>query len=201
MRTLFFLLITQFILTNSYGQVKILKGKPRLQTDKEVEMDERNQDCVYKKKYTPKQRLLFFPFNKATEIKLVSFVQPDSIIMGGKLPMKNGNVDYFSLKEIKTITKLQIDTLTDLLFNRGYRGPFNILSRSNCYNPRDAILFIDSTGKTFAFIEICFECMGYRLSSNKIKAGDFCNQKYDYLRDFFEANGIVYGVKKEALDE
>jgi hypothetical protein len=197
----FFLLFTFIIQTNSYGQLTTIPGKPRQLTKKELEKDKRNKNCIFQKKYSNIQMLQFFPFNKAAKIKLVSFDQPDSVIMGGELPMKSGDVDYSRLKEIKTIDKSQIDTLTDILFNEGYGGPFYSFSESMCYNPRNAILFIDSKGKTFGFIEICFECSGYRLSSKKIKAGDFCNQKYDYLRNFFAANGIVFGVKKESTDE
>ena len=198
----FFLLFAFFIQTNSYGQLTPIPVKSRPWTKKEIEKDKRNQNCVYKKKYSKTQRLQFFPFNKAAEIKLVSFEHPpDSVIMGGKIPMKNGDVDFTKLKEIKTIDKSEIDTLTDILFNEGYRGRFSSFSESTCYNPRNAILFIDSKGKTFGFIEICFECSGYRLSSKKIKAGDFCSQKYYYLRRFFAANGIVFGVQNESTDK
>lgn len=197
----FFLLFTFFFQTNSYGQLTSIPVKPRPWTKKEIEKDKRYQNCVYKKKYSNTQRLQFFPFNKAAQIKLVSFDKPDSVIMGGLMPVKNGDVDYSKLKEIKTIDKSEIDTLTDILFNEGYRGPFSLFSENSCYNPRNAIVFIDSKGKTLGFIEICFECSGYRLSSKKIKAGDFCNQKYDYLRSFFATNGIVFGVQKESTDE
>ena len=196
-----FLFFTLFILTKSYAQLTTIPGKPRPLTERENEKDKRNQNCVYTKKYSNIQRLQFYPFNKATEIKLVSFDKPDSVIMGGELPMKNGVVDYSRLKEIKTIDKSQIDTLTDILFNRGYGGTFYSFSESTCYNPRNAILFVDSKGKTIGFIEICFECAGYRLSSKKIKAGNFCNQKYDYLKDFFATNGITFGVEKETVAE
>jgi hypothetical protein len=197
----FFLFFTFFIQSNCYGQFTPIPVKSRPWTKKEIEKNKRNQGCVYTKKYSSIQRLQFFPFNKAVQIKLVSFAQPDSVIMGGELPMKNGNVDYTKLKEIKTINKSEIDTLTDILFNESYRGRFSSVSESGCYNPRNAILFVDAKGKTFAFIEICFECLGHRLSSNKIKAGDFCSQKYEYLRNFFSRNGIVFGVKKESTYE
>jgi|SRR6185437_5518461 len=201
MGKVFFFLFTFCIQANSYAQPTTIPGKPRQLTKKEIEKDKRDKNCFYKKKYSITERLQFFPFNKAAKIKLVSFDKPDSVIMGGELPMKNEEVDYSRLKEIKTIGKSQIDTLTDILFNEGYGGSFYSFSESMCYNPRNAILFIDANGKTFGFIEICFECSGYRLSSKKIKAGYFCNQKYDYLRNFFAANGIVFGVKKEPTAE
>jgi hypothetical protein len=197
----FFLFFTLFIQSSSYGQLTPIPVKSRPWIKKEIEKDQRNHGCVYTNKYSKTERLQFFPFNKAVQIKLVSFDKPDSVIMGGEIPMKNGNVDYTKLKEIKTLNKSEIDTLTDILFNESYRGPFSSFRESLCYNPRNAILFVDSKGKTFAFIEICFECLGHRLSSTKIKAGDFCSEKYEYLRNFFAANGIVFGVKKESTCE
>jgi hypothetical protein len=194
---LFLLLISQFVLINSYGQLTTIPGKPRLLTKIEEEIDERNKNCFYQNKYTAEERLQFYPFNKAAEIKLVAFDKAESLIMGGKLPMKKGSVDYSRLKEIKAITKNQIDSLTDILFNRVYGGPFYSFSKSKCYSPRNAILFVDVDGKTFAFIEICFQCTGYRLSSKKIKGVDFCNQKYDYLNAFFATNRIKFGVTEE----
>lgn len=194
---LFILLISQFVLINSFGQLTTIPGKPRLLTKKEEETDARNQNCFYQNKYTAEQRLQLYPFNKAAEIKLAAFDKAESLIMGGELPMKNGTVDYSRLKEIKAITKNQIDSLTDILFNRGYGGPFYSFSKIRCYSPRNAILFLDLHGKTFAFIEICFECTGYRLSSKKIKGVDFCNQKYDDLKAFFAINGIQFGIMGE----
>jgi hypothetical protein len=110
--------------------------------------------------------------------------------------MKNGRVDLTRLKETKTLSNNQVDTLTDLLYNQSYTGPFYTNQKSGCYNPRNAVLFLDSSHQAFAFIELCFECQGHRLSSTKVKAGDFCNQKYDLLREFFATNGISFGVKR-----
>lgn len=197
MHKLLLLLLSSFIFKSSFEQLTTIPGKPRLMTKKENEMDEKNKNCFYNKKYSIQQRLQFYPFNKATAIQLVSFNQPDSIIMGGELPIKNGSVDYAQLKEVITITKAQTDALTDLLYNRGYGGKFYSLTKTKCYTPRNAILFLDASGKTFAFIEICFECEGHRLSSNKIKAGDFCNQKYTYLQKFFETNNVLFGITRE----
>jgi hypothetical protein len=108
---------------------------------------------------------------------------------GNRIPIIEDTVDYSKLDKIKAINDAETDTLTDILYNIGYKRAVKV-SLSSCYDPRNAILFIDNTGRTFAYIEICFECNGYRLSSSEIITGEFCSQKYDYLRLFFERNGI-----------
>ena len=188
------MLLSYFI---SIGQHQIISGKPRKLTRKEITDDEKNQNCFYHHKYSALQRLKFFPFNQAKEIRLVSFAQPDSIITGGEITMNKGIVDISKLKESRVISHADINILTDLLYNRGFGGPFYTFSKSLCYNPRNAILFLDLHGKVFAFIELCFECHGHRLNPQKVKAGDFCNQKYELLRSFFATHGIKYGTSRD----
>ena len=54
-----------------------------------------------------------------------------------------------------------------------------------------------SDGKAFEFIELCFECSGLRLSSEKIKTGEFCDQKYEMIKDFFLRHGVEFGTIEE----
>lgn len=63
-----------------------------------------------------------------------------------------------------------------------------------CYNPRNAILFIDSQGKAFEFIEICFECERAITGSDKISLGGMCDQKMGMLKLFFKSNKVEYGI-------
>jgi hypothetical protein len=196
-----FILIVFLINNNASGQLKVIPGKPGQLTKKEMEEDQRNQNCFYHYKYSRQQRLQLYPFKEAKKVLLVSFAQPDSVIMGGELPLENGMVNLKLLTETKAISQEEIDSLTDLLYNQSYGGNFYSFSRSLCYNPRNAILFLDRFGQVFAFIELCFECHDYRLSSKRIKAGDFCNQKYELLRKFFAANGIAFGTKPEVYQD
>jgi hypothetical protein len=166
-----------------------------------MEMEEKNRNCSFRASYTAIQRLKFYPFNQAKEIKIVSFENLDSGMVEGTLPMSKGSVDLTKLKEAESLSHVQIDQLTNLLYNIGYGGPFSIISESGCYNPRNAILFLDSANKVFAFIELCFECEGHRISSSKVKAGEFCNEKYELLKTFFLSNGITYVTRKEVDDQ
>lgn len=182
----------------TFGQKQKEPPPPKAMTKHRQAIEDKNHECVYKTKYSLEQRLTFYPFNRAAQIKLVSFDnKPDSnglIEIGGNtLPMIADTVDYSKLDEIKTITNQQIDTLTDILYNNGYRGRIMIISGS-CYDPRNAILFIDNAGRTFAFIELCFECGGHRESSDKVQTGEFCNKKYDMLKNFFKSSGIEIGT-------
>lgn len=89
--------------------------------------------------------------------------------------------------------------MTDILYNNVYRGFFFTI-QSSCYSAKNAIIFLDKKGKLISFIEISFECESSRKSSKKVIAGDFCNQKYNLLKQFFNRSGIQFGITK-GLDE
>jgi hypothetical protein len=59
---------------------------------------------------------------------------------------------------------------------------------------------VDVSGKTFAYIELCFECMGHRVSSTRVNTGDFCEQKYELLENFFKDSGILFGTIEKEFD-
>ncbi|GAC1303130.1 MAG: hypothetical protein NVSMB24_08660 [Mucilaginibacter sp.] len=164
----------------------------RRPTAKEERIAERNHKCVHRNKYSTEQRLKFYPFNKAVQIKLVSF--DDSTAFVSRLPLINDTVDYSKLRETIALTKKQTAQLTDILYNFGDRAPNTIVYGAACYNPHNAILFVDKCGHTFAYFEICFECMGYRLSSNRMKMGQFCEEKFALINNYFGQVGIKTGI-------
>ncbi len=186
-----FTIILSFLFQFAFGQLTSL-GEPRSMTRKEEITDSVNEHCIHRNKINSKQRINNFPFNQAKEVRLVSFKKRYGI--GLALPMKNKKVDLSKLSESFTLDKINTDSLTDILYNTGYKGLFYSFS-DGCYEPRNAILFIDSLGQSFAFIELCFQCDGFRLSSKKVKAGQFCNEKYELLKSFFIKNRIVYGTR------
>jgi hypothetical protein len=193
--------LTAFITSSTKGQSHRIPVPIKPPTEMQLQQEDKNHSCLHRNRYSEEQRLQFYPFNRSAGVKLVSFDnKPDAngtvVIGSNKLPMKNGAVDYFKLDEVKDLSKLQVDTLTDILYNTGYMGSIFILTSSGCYNPRNAILFVDKTGKTFAFLELCFECSGYRRSSEKVKTGDFCNEKYELLKNLFHKAGIEIGITK-----
>ena len=138
----------------------------------------------------------FFPFNTSAVIKIVSFNDPESQIED-TLPMKGNEIDYTKITEEKTLSKEQIDELTSILHNVTYKGEIFRISGTGCYNPKNAILFCDKNNHLLEFIEICFHCSGYELSSEKIGLGDLCNEKWEMLRSFFLTTGIKLGATRE----
>ncbi len=63
-----------------------------------------------------------------------------------------------------------------------------------CYDPRNAVLFLDTNGKIIAVFEMCFECLGYSLSPKDFYIGDMRPCKNTALKKFFEEAGIHYGI-------
>lgn len=195
---LIFFIILAFI--NANGQLRPIPTPLSPPTQEQEDSDQLNHQCKYLNKYSVEQRNSFYPFNVAKNIKLVSFgikpVKNGFTSPDGQLPMKNKKIVYSDLMEVKTLSKSQIDSLTDLLYNNIYTGYFSTITEAQCYNPRNAILFLDDNGALIVFIEICFECQRYRTNSQKVVLGDFCSQKYDLLKEFFQQAGIEFGITR-----
>jgi hypothetical protein len=181
------LLILILLSQSLFGQLTSI-GKPRMLTKEEELQDSANQRCIRLTKFSAIQRLNNFPFNKSSEVRLVSFgLKANSF--SNEIPKKKKLVDLSQLIESITLNSNQIDSLSDILYNTGYQGIFYSFG-DGCYIPRNAILFIDSSGKVFAYIELCFQCGGFKVSSKKVKAGEFCIEKYALLETFFRNAGI-----------
>jgi len=110
--------------------------------------------------------------------------------------MLNDTICFSKLDEIKALTLSQIDTLTDIMFNECSRWNFSVGDEKGCYFPRNAILFFDTRGKVFEYIEICFECLGIKLSSANIMQPDLCNEMYARLQVYFKR----LNIKTSGLD-
>lgn len=186
------------------GQLTPIKFPP---TKKQIKEDERNQNCAHVTKFDSVQLLKFFPFNKAKSVRLISFEnpEPDKTIEYTSSEIKTetlkksaplDSLEYTNIKEKALLDKTELIALADLLYNHGYGGPVFTVSEYKCYLPRNAILFLDENDKTLAYIELCFECKGNRLSSDKVEAGEFCTQKYDLIKNFFAKQGIKYGISE-----
>jgi hypothetical protein len=180
-------------------------------TKAETKLAEYNAQCVHHNKYSAAQRLKFYPFNKAVQVKLVAFyglsdpnvqISIDSTAQKAQQRIKywlypfNGNqIDSTQFMEVKLLDKTQVNKLTDILYNIGERAP-NTFPYPNykCYEPRNAIVFINSRGKIFAYIEICFQCQRIRTVPENMKMGQFCDGKLALLKKYLADQGIVYGV-------
>jgi hypothetical protein len=149
-----------------------------------------NRNCIYKPKHTAAERLNKYPFNAADTIKLISFRHHYK-----KYPLKEDTLIKDSLIETKVLTKIDINQLTDILYNNFYRGKNRLDVITQCFSPRNAIVFLDKNGSLKEFILICFHCENYTSKSDNYNLlGDACSQKIDKLRKFFIGKGVKYGT-------
>jgi hypothetical protein len=137
--------------------------------------------CLYKEKYLAQQRLHFYPFNVADIIKIVSFRYH-----WDNYHFSDSGLTRDSLVESITLSHKQVDSLTDILFNNFRRKPSNIGTLSMCFEPRNAILFIDKNGKIIDNILICFHCSRIEVSFKKMYNFDQCSGKMVMILNFFK---------------
>ncbi|MEA5140706.1 hypothetical protein [Arcicella rigui] len=198
-RLIIFIFFFTLIHTVNGQKNSFAKARPRTWTQKAMDEEERNHNCI-KKKYTSlTSRLKRYPFNVSSKIQFASFegdfyLLDKEIIQQDSFPRINDRMLYSKLTEVKTLTYLEVDKLTDIFYNYGFRGSIHVNIETACYNPRNAILFLDNNGEIVDFIEICFECHKARTSSDKISLGDMCDQKLNMLFDLFKKVGIEYSI-------
>ncbi|MGZ3898502.1 MAG: hypothetical protein ACXVLT_01640 [Flavisolibacter sp.] len=195
MTKLLVLLSLLFVYAIAQAQLKPLDIKHSATKSQKIQSDA-NLHCKTHNRYSTAQRRGFYPFSKAGRIELISYNWPDSVVMGGEVPLKGEQLDATYVKEVKVLSGTQIDSLTQILYNVGYKGYFFTEVDIKCYDPRNAIVFLDVSGKLLGFIELCFKCQKFRLSSQKIRTGDFCYEKYELLKTFFSSVGIEYGTQE-----
>ena len=188
----------------TYGQE--LQGREA--TEKEQELMDKSRDCARLKSMPLAERLKLYPFNRASKIQLVSFKSNSDTAFGeyykDSLPRMNDTICYSKLFELQNLLPSQVDSLTDIIYNYGFKFKYKpkgnvyfIGSIMQCYNPRNAILFLDKHKNVFEFIEICFECDRTQTSSDRVSVGAKCNQKLLLLKNFFKKTGIEYGISEQ----
>jgi len=167
-------------------------------------------NCNFYNDYNSRKRLKRKPFGQSAKTELVSFdaefeEKLDSIVYKDccrdKIPQKDSKIDRSQLKEIIRLTPMQLDSLTNIFFNFDYGRAENGIYRHPkvaCYKPRHALLFFrnDADNEPFAYFEICFQCQDLRTFPRNYEVGNFCEGKFDLLRDFFRQAGITQGFEK-----
>ncbi len=188
----YILVIAIFFSMNSFAQFRKLDTLPPSAggyPKSVLKIEAENHKCVKLPKKSLSTILQKYPFNKTAQIQLVSFKGPN-------LPVQNDTVCFSKLNEIKTLTLSEIDSLTNIMYNIGFGGTILLIKEMSCYDPRNAILFVDSSGKIFEFIEICFECRQTVSSSDEIDFGEACNEKFNLIKKQFLQAGIKYGTQE-----
>ena len=156
--------------------------------------------CSKIKTLTEEQRMSYFPFSETTTIKIVAFKNKNSGGDGEDLIKHIDSIhikqDFFNASlydEVATLEPSQINQLTDIFFNYGYKNKQGVISIEACYMPRNVIFFLDHSNKIIAYLELCFQCNGYRVSSKKIDLGH-CSEKLDLIKTIFKESKIHYGI-------
>ena len=148
-----------------------------------------DQNCIYNNKYSESQRLGFYPLNISDTVKLISFRYHIN-----DYPVQKGHLVKDSILEISVLNKTEINRLTNILYNYNSNRQGNIRSTRSCFQPRNAILFIDRVGQVREFALISFSCDQFELSSNRIEKWDACYQKSQMILGLFISAGIKYGT-------
>lgn len=143
-------------------------------------------------KYSAAQRRRFYPFKRASMVYLAYFNHKD--VSGNRsLPIKNGKVDLEEIDVMARLKESDLDSLTDILYNSGYREFTGSSSKMGCYYPRNAMLFADDQNNIFEYIEICFDCHQFRKSRNNVHfdPDNFTNHSLGLLEQFFNQQGLT----------
>jgi hypothetical protein len=143
-----------------------------------------------------------FPFDKTYTIKLVSFKHEFSVMQESdtieiplsepEIPKTNGTVDLTKMFESKTLDRKLTNKLLDILVN--YDNEDRVSEVAFCYEPRNGIVFVDKTDKVIGFVEICFDCLRYKIEPSTLTVSNFCTQKFEALKSIFKESGISYGM-------
>jgi hypothetical protein len=142
-------------------------------------------DCIYKKNSTVDWTKKY-PFVNAEKIIWVSWKQTGKERPKTIMNFTTDSIQWQIFSDTITIDFASEKKLTDILFNYKYRVKGNYDLSSKCYDPRDAVLFLDKNGRLIDYVEMCFECTDYRLMTTKWKF-DFCEGKLDLLAKYKSA--------------
>jgi hypothetical protein len=171
---------------------------------KKYEEESEKLNCVKNSNITLEKRLANFPYNLTSQIKIVSYKNKEEGIIGEDLQKylnllvaKKDSIIENKFDEINVLNLEQIDKLTNIIYNYGYESATDFRVVTDCYMPRNAILFYNIENKVIGFIEICFECNNYRTNDNKINLGEEYMQKFKLLQEFFKDCGITYGTTEK----
>jgi hypothetical protein len=161
-----------------------------------------SQNKERKKVYKIDQSNLEFPFDKTIKIKIVSFeyfyqtVSESFFVSEMKynetVPKINNKLDSTRINEIEILEINKVIELIEIL-NQKPKNQKSIASSSNCFNPRNSIVFLDENDTIIEHIDLCFECLNYKIFS-KEKFIDFEVEKMLKLKLFFSENGVQFGT-------
>lgn len=106
------------------------------------------------------------------------------------------NVESWDSSFFSTKSRLKTEdltTLTDILFGNKYQQAEIIggIDKAGCYSPRNGIVFYNTQNVAIGFLEICFECHGFELTSEiPFMKSTITNEELKIFKSLFTKNGI-----------
>jgi hypothetical protein len=163
--------------------------------------------CGKKKRMSTKKIFKTNPFDSIASILLVSFKEEEIIYKPEEdeegiiihkgpyeiwIPLLDGKVDMTKMFEVKTLDTELMTATADILMN--FDNEDRPTEVAFCYDPRNALLFLNKKGRVIGFIEICFECLRYKVQPIDFNISAFCPEKIEILKNLFIVAGIKYGT-------
>lgn len=153
-----------------------------------------NNYCGRDKAYSLNEIREFPIYSDVESVKIGSF-KLDATTNADRLPIRNGTVDIESFFELKELSKSNQADLLKMLVNLDFSPTGNVKKTVVfCYNPKNAILLFDNRDQVIGYVELSFECFGFKPSPVSLKLGEFCDEKFDAIKNIFIENGIKYGI-------
>ena len=128
------LFLVTVALLSCVGQRKKMSGAPPTLTKEQLEQERKNSECVRTKEFSPDNRLSHYPFNTSAGVLLVSFDTAEDSVFWHRLPIKENRIDFSKITEKRLLGTEQIDSLTDIFYNYGYRGEIYTLEGKKIFN-------------------------------------------------------------------
>src|SRR5690606_24213649 len=121
--------------------------------------------CKKKYKASIEERLNKEQFKNTQKIAFVSFKSKmeDSIFIDLQKYFKEIKQDFskFDLNdfhEVKFLDEKNIEEFSNLIYNFGLNKETNWRNEYSCYEPHNAVLYLNEDNTLKGFIEICFDC-------------------------------------------
>lgn len=179
-----------FLMIFGCGAESETSNKANERTEKrspnQVQYDYGSTECVPDDNFEAGQSGFFDP---QVTIQIIAF--DDTTYSESPCRVNDGK--FTTINSIQTITldNKQKKELEILLESTKTKRKGNMDEGSGSYNPRHVIVF-SVPKETVAFNEICFESRGQRVGAPKGTQIDFCEEKWDSLKEFFKSVGVTY---------
>lgn len=156
-------------------------------------LNDSENNCKRTSQFSYAQLKKKYPLNQSASILLISFVTPEYPNDSLNFPIDVNRVLLNQLKEYKILDTQNTQELADILYNYDFDPEKESVTRGAlCYEPVNAIIFLNDKKEMVDYIEVCFSCNEVRYDINKIEFGYFCQGKLDLLKNFFLSNGLKY---------